>query len=332
MHIVYASDDNFAEIMGVSIVSLFENNRNMQEIEIYILDSGIKDKNKNRIELVFEKYSRHAPVWIAATNINDVLGMKVKQDRGSLSQFARLFVSSVLPKNLTRVLYLDCDIIIDKPLDELWNLNMKGKVVAALLDAFASGYRKNLGLEKNDIMFNSGVMLIDLKRWKKEHIEDKILELIKKYKGQIPQGDQGALNAVLSHETALLDPKFNSITIFHDFTYKDMLIYRKPPMFYSKDEVKEAVKNPVIIHFTTSFISRRAWVEGSEHPYTNRWLEYKSMSPWKDEQLKKYSNTKKWKDAYIKLYKMLPVSLSVRISGWLQAYGRPIMEKIKYNI
>lgn len=332
MHIVYASDDNFSEIMGVSIVSLFENNKNIEEIVVYILDSGIKSKNKDRIESVFRKYNRPSPLWIKATNINDVLGMNVKQDRGSLSQFARLFISSVLPADLGRVLYMDCDVIIDRSLDELWNMDMKGKIVAALLDAFAPLYRKNLGLEKNDIMFNSGVMLIDLKRWKEEHIEDKILKLIRKYSGQVPQGDQGALNAVLSHETALVHPKFNSITIFYDFSYENMLIYRKPPVFYSKEEIMEAVNNPVIIHFTTSFLSRRAWIEGSDHLYTNRWLEYKSMSPWKCEPLRKYCNKKKWKDACIKLYKILPISLSVRISGWLQAYGRPIVEKIKYNI
>lgn len=331
MHIVYASDDNFAEIMGISIVSLFENNKNMKEIIIYILDSGVKSKNKNRIESVFQYYNRPAPVWIEATNINDVLGMNVKQDRGSLSQFARLFVSSLLPEDLDRVLYLDCDVIIDNSLKQLWSMDMGGKVVSALLDAFAPLYRRNLGLKKNDIMFNSGVMLIDLRRWKEERIEDKILKLIKKYGGQVPQGDQGALNAVLSHETALLDPRFNSVTIFYDFTYDNMLIYRKPPVFYSKEKVEEAIKNPVIIHYTTSFLSRRAWIEGSEHPYANKWLEYKAMSPWKDEPLRGY-HVKKWKLYYIKFYKVLPIWLSVRISGLLQAYGRPMINRIKLNI
>lgn len=332
MHIVYASDDNFAEIMGISIVSLFENNKDIDEIVIYILDSGIKDENKKRIESVFQKYNRLFPKWIAATNINDVLGMEVKQDRGSLSQFARLFISSTLPHDLKRVLYLDCDIIIDKSLHELWNMNMHGNVVAALMDAFAPWYRKNLGLQDKDIIFNSGVMLIDLKRWKEEDIESKILKLIKKYDGMIPQGDQGALNAILSHKTEVIEPRFNSVTIFHDFTYEDMLIYRKPPMFYSKEEIQEAITNPVIIHFTTSFLSKRAWLQGSEHPYTKRWLEYKSISPWKDEPLREYTNSKKLKDIYVKIYKMLPLSLSVRISGLLQAYGRPVIEKIKYNI
>lgn len=46
-----------------------------------------------------------------------------------------------------------------------------------------------------------------------------------------------------------------------------MLIYRKPPNFYSKEEIKKAIEDPVIIHYTTSFISRRPWVEGCNHKY-----------------------------------------------------------------
>lgn len=40
-HIVYASDDGFAEILGVSMVSLYENSKDMEFIAVYVLDSGI---------------------------------------------------------------------------------------------------------------------------------------------------------------------------------------------------------------------------------------------------------------------------------------------------
>lgn len=331
MHIVYASDDNFAEIMGVSIVSLFKNNKDMEQIIVYILDSEISEKNKGRIESVFKIYGRPAPVWIVAPNINDILSMEVKQDRNSISQFARLFVSRVLPKDLDRILYLDCDIIIDKSLGELWNMDMDGKIIAALLDSFSSWYRKNLGLGKNDILFNSGVMLIDFKLWNSEHIEDKILELIKKYNGLIPQGDQGVLNAILSRDTALINPKFNSVTLFYDFSYNNMIIYRKPPFYYSKEEIMDSVRNPYIIHFTTSFLSKRPWIEGSEHVYVKKWLQYKAISPWKDEPLRQYklSNLRK---IYLNFFKALPLRVAIGISGIIQAYGRPIVEKIKYKI
>ncbi|MCX7726745.1 MAG: hypothetical protein N2053_07835, partial [Chitinispirillaceae bacterium] len=43
--------------------------------------------------------------------------------------------------------------------------------------------------------------------------------------------------------------------LFYDFSYPEMLIYRKPPKFYSEEEIKMAVEEPVIIHYTTSFLS-----------------------------------------------------------------------------
>ena len=179
--------------------------------------------------------------------------MEIELDRGSLSQYARLFVSSDLPANLERVLYLDCDIIIRKSIKELWNLDLQGNVIGALMDAFSKHYRANVDLQENDVMFNSGVMLIDLKKWKAEHIEDKLLKFIKIKNGKIQQGDQGALNAVLSKDTYCFEPRFNSVTIYYDFTYEEMLIYRKPPVFYKKEQVEEAVKKP------QSFISLQAF-------------------------------------------------------------------------
>ena len=142
--------------------------------------------------------------------------MNVAVDRGSLSQYARLFVSSDLPLDLNRVLYLDCDIIINRSIRELWNLDLNGKTIGALMDAFSKYYRQNIDLEENDIMFNSGVMLIDLRKWRKQKIEEKLMNFIAKKNGRIQQGNQGALNAVLSHDTYCFEPRFNSVTIFYD--------------------------------------------------------------------------------------------------------------------
>src|SRR5699024_6931620 len=104
-HIVYASDDRFAEIVGVSIVSLYENSKNMDDIVVYILDSGIKEENKKKLLSVSQRYGRTNIHFIPAKNISKKLSMEVATDRGSLSQYARLFISSDLPQNLHRVLY-----------------------------------------------------------------------------------------------------------------------------------------------------------------------------------------------------------------------------------
>lgn len=327
-HVVYASDDKFAEILGVSLVSLYENSKDMEDIVVYVLDSGIIDENKQKLLSVCRFYRRSDIVFIPGKNISEKLSMDVAVDRGSLSQYARLFVSSDLPADLSRVLYLDCDIIINKSIKELWNLNLQSKTIGALMDAFSKYYRANIDLQENDIMFNSGVMLIDLEKWRKQSVEDRLLKFISLKNGKIQQGDQGALNHVLSHDTYCFEPRFNSVTIFYDFTYKEMLIYRRPPKFYTEEQVREAVVSPSVIHFTTSFLSKRAWMKGCKHQYVGTWLKYKQMSPWKNTELWD-DNRPKWKQTVADIISKIPRSIAVRIAGLMQVYGRPFVNKIK---
>ncbi|MEG0216276.1 MAG: glycosyltransferase family 8 protein, partial [Hungatella sp.] len=284
-HIVYASDNHFVEILGVSLVSLYENSQDMEDIIIYILDSGIMEENKQKIETICLNYRRKLPQWIRAKNINEELSMGVEADRGSWSQYARLFISSVLPEHLQRVMSLDCDLLIMRSIKEFWELDMHGKTIAALMDAFSKSYRVNLGLQPDDIMFNAGVMLIDLPQWKEKKVEEKLLSYIAGKKGRVQQADQGALNAILSRDIKCIEPYFNSVTILYDFSYEEMQVYRKPPQFYTREQVKRAVEEPRIIHFTTSFLSRRPWMEGCRHRYVGEWLRFKAISPWKDEPL-----------------------------------------------
>lgn len=322
-HIVYASDDRFAEILGVSLVSLYENSRDMRDIVVYVLESGISEDNQRKLDYLSNKYKRHSIVWIKAKNITEELQMEVNTDRGNLSQYARLFISSILPPDLDRVLYLDCDVIIRKSIRELWNVNICGNIIGALMDAFSKYYRKNIDLEPKDLMFNSGVMLIDLKEWKEKHIEDKLICFIKKKHGLIQQGDQGALNAVLCHNTYCIEPRFNSVTIFYDFTYKEMLLYRDPPYFYPEIEVKKAIEDPSIVHFTTSIFSKRAWMKECNHRYVGEWLCYKTMSPWKDTPL--WDDTRpKWKRLAGRFLKLLPRNITIRVARIAQVYLRPM--------
>ncbi len=330
-YIVYASDDKFAEILGVSIISLFENSKDMKKIVIYILASGISVVNRRKIEYIFHKYKRGMPEWIKAKNISEEIAVEVSTDRGSISQYSRLFISSLLPEGIKKILYLDCDILVVKSIKELWNLDLHENTVAALMDAFSRYYRVNIGLKPDDIMFNSGVMLVDLGKWKEQKIEEKLLNFISEKNGNIQQGDQGALNAVLSDNIYCFEPCFNSVSIYFDFSYDELMVYRKPLVFYKKSQIKKAITEPYIVHFTTSFLSKRPWMEGCYHPYAKKWIKYKNISPWKSSPL--------WKDTRHKIYKVafwvathMPRKIMCYFFGILQAYVRPGLNYIKNRL
>lgn len=326
--IVYASDDNYAEIMGISILSLLETNP--EAIDIYILEHRISDKNKQRINAVCTSYHRNIPTWIPTINIKERVHSQVSLDRGSISQYSRLFIAESLPHYVNRVLYLDCDILIQKSLQDLWQMDMKGKTVAALSEPFSRLYRANLNLMPDDPMFNSGVMLVDLKRWRKLEIQKQVLDYIISKNGQVQHGDQGALNAVLALDTLYISPKYNALTNFYDLSYDEMMNYRKPVGFYNKAHVEQAANDPVIVHFTTSFLSKHPWERECEHPYCKQWLDYKKRSPWQNEPLRSPRRSKLGK-LYIGLMKHLPRKVMLWISGLLQAYGRPIYIKLFYR-
>ena len=56
LHVVYGADDKFAEILGVSLTSLYENNKVMEQINIYVLNNGITASNKEKLNSLSEKY------------------------------------------------------------------------------------------------------------------------------------------------------------------------------------------------------------------------------------------------------------------------------------
>lgn len=320
--VVYASDDNFAEILGVSIVSLFENNKDASDIRLTILEQQICEENRRKIESICIQYGRSLPKWLPVVDLEKQLNLSIQLDRGSISQYSRIFMGSLLPEEIDRVISLDCDVIINQSIGELWNMDLQEHTIGVLMDAFSKYYRVNIELEPEDIMFNPGVMVIDLKKWRENQVEKKSLDFICRHKGRIQQCDLGVLNSVLSKDAYCFEPRFNSLTIFYDFTYEEMMIYRRPPQFYTKEEVKTAVEEPVIIHFTTSFLSNRPWVEHCEHRYKYKWDTYKAMSPWADAPDREDKKSV-WKKTALVMFQVLPRRVSVWLVSLLQVYARP---------
>lgn len=318
-NIVYASDNSFAPIMGTSIYSLLVNNTDAKRINVNILDSGIDKTNKSNINCIFKEFDNAVLNWISVDSISNKIGIKVQNDRGSFSQYSRLFIDDVLSKNVNKVLYLDCDTVITSSIKELWNIDLQNKVVGAVKDAFSKYYRKVINLTKNDIMFNSGVMLINLKRWRELKIKNKILKYIIYNNGKVQQGDQGALNAILSSNVVPLDPKYNFVSILCELSFKELKLYRRPVNFYAKSTIDKAKLCPVIIHYTSSFYSIRPWFSNSNHSLKEYWKFYFDKTPWKDKKLP-YEN-RKWINYLFYHGLRKPILYS---AGIVQIYLRPL--------
>ena len=59
------------------------------------------------------------------------------------------------------------------------------------------------------------------------------------------------------------------------------LDYLEEITVYSREDLKESVNHPVVIHYLTGNYNR-PWFKKCNHPYKAEFYKYKSLSPWKD--------------------------------------------------
>ena len=69
MNIVYHASDSFAKVTGTSIVSIFENNKDIDEINVYVIEKNFTEDNKKKMEQLADKYNRRI-IFIPMPDIN----------------------------------------------------------------------------------------------------------------------------------------------------------------------------------------------------------------------------------------------------------------------
>ena len=277
MNIVFSSDENYAMQTCVSIVSMFENNKDVQAIRVFILANGITDDSQDKIREVARNYNREVIFIDFTPYIQDLLS---KTQTDEISTFARLYIPSVLPEDCHRVIYIDCDTLVCGSLKEMWETDLESKTTAGVLDTMAPYYKKAIDLEEDADYVNAGVLLIDLIQWRKEKIQETFFDYIRSKNGKVMFLDQGVINAVLHDELMILHPKYNVMTTFYVLDYKRMMYLYHMHTYYSECDLKEACEQPVIIHLTEGMLGDRAWQKGSKHPKHNLYKKYLSMTPW----------------------------------------------------
>jgi lipopolysaccharide biosynthesis glycosyltransferase len=105
----------------------------------------------------------------------------------------RLYMEYLIPSNITKVIYLDSDMLIVDSLEELENSQ---SLFSAVIESDKMNY------------FNSGVFQTNLEYWRNENV----LKLFQSYLNNNPDSlykDQDALNFVFASKNQSLNPKFN---------------------------------------------------------------------------------------------------------------------------
>lgn len=172
----------------------------------------------------------------------------------------------------SKIIYLDSDIIVKGSLVELWNTDLENYPLAAVSDPFITDFQR-LDLNPEEGYFNSGIMLLNLDRWRELGLGEKVLAFIKKFPNKVHYADQCGLNAVLKGDWKRLEPKWNLQTAFLE---KETLQDCKKA--FSEKDLNEALLLPKIIHYTGRL---KPWNLGCNHPYKKLFWSNLSQTPFK---------------------------------------------------
>ncbi|MCM1082172.1 MAG: glycosyltransferase family 8 protein [Clostridium sp.] len=325
MNVMYATDSNYVEIMGVSILSLLETNKAVEEINIYIVEDNVSDKEKQKVIDMISEYGRSVQ-FIPKPDLRSILGVDIKTLRWSDSAYSRLFLKELFgdKTKLDKLLYLDCDTLILDSLQKLWDTDISDYLGAACLECMSNMHKYIIGAHKKDKYINTGMLLINVKKWIEKDVQSVCVDFIRKHKGKTEYVDQGVINGTVSNYFKIVNPRYNLTSLAYDFTYEEMRIYRKPEFGYSKKTWEKAIARPAVVHFTTSFLSIRPWFENSKHPYAKLWKQYHDETSWKDNPYRKLKNrsVRDWKE---NLYRKLPRRFTVKIAGFFHSYVKPLV-------
>ncbi|MEZ6095323.1 MAG: glycosyltransferase family 8 protein [Pirellulaceae bacterium] len=289
--VLCAADDRYAMPLAVTLSSAATSLKVGHRLIVYLVDGGITEQSK---ALLIDSLRLH-PVdlnWINADEV-DLSDLSVSHHI-SHTAYLRLLADRWLPKEVARVIYLDSDLLILHSLTELWEEELGDHYCLAVPDIAcpfmdAEQFRgkakhslpylatwnpvpnyRELGLDGSAFYFNSGVMVMNIAKWREQKLGDKLLAALRENSEHVWCWDQYALNLVCAGHWRPLPMRWN--VGGHVFEYPSD---KSVPV--STEEYVEMTRDPAIVHFTTEF---KPWDYFCSNPLRDRFYSQLDQTKW----------------------------------------------------
>lgn len=280
-NLVFVIDEknDYSRHLGVTLASTLKNSN--VKWKIFIIHLTLLDENKKRLKEIADKYD--SEIKFIGLKDEDFSLLKMREDTYiSKVTYARLMVPELL-KEESKGLYLDCDMVVLKPLEALYDKDLEEFSIGAIPDGKydQTSSKKRLGLNEKIEYFNAGLLLMDLDRLRENKKFDEVLEFAKTTKDNLELFDQDALNMIFQGNYKIL-PEIYNVT-------HGVLLEKE----YSFSKIG-------VIHYTGSV---KPWDARCLHKFRKAYLEYLEYTPWKGYKLDNQSilNTIKRELTFFKL-------------------------------
>lgn len=268
-HVAYCFDKNFNQHFCAAVTSAILNFTKPQESLHFHLVTDTMDKE---LEQFFEAlkglFRCNFSIYVLADNERETLDRIPEPLRNlyhfSIAAYFRLLLPTLVPKDVTRLLYLDCDTIVIDDLSKLIDTDLEDKALGLVLDPKSEKYAKIHNISE---YFNSGVALFDVQKWREGELTSKCFQYLENPLTPISQADQCAINVVLDGNIKKLEPHWNG------FTYN---------VKNGDQPLQEVRIKYSIIHY---FSQHKPWQSWYQNGLGRYYWTYLDASPWKHAKL-----------------------------------------------
>jgi lipopolysaccharide biosynthesis glycosyltransferase len=220
VHVAVTCDENYAMPLAAMLVSLAASLDPQRRLVIHALGHGLQAP-------VWDRLAKSLPEGRARWNRIDVdtTGLRTEgfgtraYDHISPVCYFRLLLPELLPDDVEKVLYLDCDLVIREDLSSLWETDISVTAFAAahelqspavkarLVDGIR--FHRELGLTRDRARFNSGVLLMNLAHWRRSQLALRAFTYLRVLGDDVLWYEQEALNVIARDEYRELDRRWN---------------------------------------------------------------------------------------------------------------------------
>ena len=242
--IVSCCNTNFVPHLAAMFVSILENSPSAAAVHFYVIDDNINFESKQLLYFTIKHTQLNAELTFLKINPHFFKNV-VTSERIPKTAYYRIAIPELFRgSQIERLLYMDCDMIALDDVAKLWTVDLGENIIAAVEDAgFHQRLEKMAIPAESMCYFNSGLLLIDVKKWLNLDVTTKVLRFIEENPDKLRFHDQDALNAVLHDRWTLLHPKWNAQGYI-------LSKAKKHPTIYGEKQYEEARRAPSIIHFT----------------------------------------------------------------------------------
>lgn len=277
-NIIYASNDGYAGHLAASLYSLLDHNRGIPHMDIYILSVGMSPEYQNRLKLVAGRF--HRPLYVAELgNLRERFDYEIDTRGFDISAMGRLFAPQALPEKVDRALYLDCDTIVNGSIRPLYETDLGDCLVGMVMEPTVyREMKETIGMEKDEPYYNSGVLLMDLGKWRRQNVLKQLLDYYRSHEGRLFACDQDTINGALRGRIKTLPVRYNYFTNYRYFRFSTLVSMCGAYRETGEEAFRLAGRAPVIIHYLGD---ERPWIAGNHNHFRKLYRYYLDKTPWK---------------------------------------------------